>query len=137
MAGDRYGRCKPLDSAWTLRAAGSFPAGRGRRRWRGARAAGYWRAAETRAELPPLGFQVEPRLLTKIRFRFLAPTASSNFPPWGSRRSRHNIRKRENSGRVQRCGETDNRSQHPDPLGAPLAAQFYWIAYWLLREDSS
>jgi len=29
------------------------------------------------------------------------------------------------------------RSQQPDPVGAPLAARFYWIVYRLLREDSS
>src|SRR5437868_14940285 len=31
--------------------------------------------------LPPLGFQVEPKFLRKTSFRFLAPAASSNFPP--------------------------------------------------------
>ena len=31
--------------------------------------------------LPPLEFQVEARFLRKTIFRFLAPAASSNFPP--------------------------------------------------------
>jgi antitoxin component of RelBE/YafQ-DinJ toxin-antitoxin module len=31
--------------------------------------------------LPPLEFQVEARFLRKTSFRFLAPAASSNFPP--------------------------------------------------------
>jgi hypothetical protein len=111
MAGDRDGRCKPRRAGNEVGQTAPErcgPQGHFRRPRKAtvARCPCRWVLARSGnpRRVTSLGVSVESRLLTKTSFRFLAPAASSNFPPWGWRRSRHNIRKRENSGRVQRCG---------------------------------